>query len=298
MIVGPGSRRREGFPGQHHVVLPPAVVRRALQHRLLGGLMPTDAGLYPHADGHYVERARGAPGTVLLVCTAGHGWARWRGRESAVNAGGVVLLPPDEAHAYGADADEPWTLEWAHFTGSEAAAWRDEVLGNSVDGPVVQLPPALAPTLGLARVHERLEAGYGDPLLLAAAAALRWCLAELVRLRHLPGNPPTLVEAVEATATWMREHLDQHITLGELAARARLSPSHYSAVFRRRFGFAPIDWLIRQRIQRACRLLDTTKDKIEVIGCAVSFSDPYYFSRTFRRVMGQPPRGYRQLTKG
>lgn len=289
---------REGFPGQRQVVLPPAVVRRAAKHALLRGLLPTDAGLYPRAAGHFVERENGAAGHVLIVCTAGRGFVRWRGRTNEVSAGGVVLLPPGEAHAYGAAETEPWTIEWAHFGGDEAAAWREAILGRGAEAPVVALDAPRTAALGVVRVFERLEAGYHLPQLLGAAAALRGSLSEIVRWRMLPGNPPTLVEAVEATAAWMRERLERKITLGELAARARLSPSHYSAVFRRRFGFAPIDWLIRQRIRQACRLLDATADKIEAVGAAVGFEDPYYFSRAFRRVMGVAPREYRRTVKG
>jgi AraC family transcriptional regulator, arabinose operon regulatory protein len=291
-------RRREGFPGQHHVVLPPSVVQQALRHPLLHGLMPTDAGAYPQAAGHYVERARGAAGTVLLVCTAGAGWVRWKEREQRVSAGGVVLLPPMEAHAYGADEDDPWTLEWAHFSGDEAVHWREAVLGRNQDSVCLKLPASFATALGLARVYERLETGYHEPELLAAAAALRWSLTELVRLRHLPGNTLTVIDALDATATWMREHLEQRMTLGKLAMRARLSVSHFSALFRQRFGYAPIDWLIRQRIQHACQLLDGTGEKVEVVGQAVGFADPYYFSRMFRRVMGVSPRKYRGTVKG
>jgi AraC-like DNA-binding protein len=291
-------RRREGFPGQHHVVLPPSVVQRALRHPLLRGLMPTDAGAYPQAVGHFVERPKGAVGTILLVCTAGSGWVRWRNREQPVQTGSVVMLPPGDAHVYGANEDNPWTLEWAHFTGEEATQWLFAVLGRNPDSVCLELSPRLAPALGLARVHERLEEGYHEPQLLAAAAALRWSLAELIRLRHQPGNAPTVIEAVDATAAWMREHFGQRITLNQLAARARLSVSHYSALFRQRFGFAPIDWLIRQRIQRACQMLDSTNEKIEAIGLAVGFCDPYYFSRMFRRVMGVPPRRYRGMVKG
>jgi len=292
------THRREGFPGQHHVVLPPSVVQRALKHPLLRGLMPTDAGAYPHAAGHYVERENGAAGAVLLVCMAGAGWVRWKGREQRLEAGGVALLPPAEAHAYGADDDDPWSLDWTHFAGDEAVRWREAVLGRNPESVCLELPSRLASSLGLARVYERLEAGYHEPQLLAASAALRWSLAELVRLRHRPGNIPTVVEAVDATAAWMREHLELRISLEHLAERASLSVSHYSAMFRQRFGFAPIDWLIRQRIQRACQLLDTTGEKIEAVGQAVGFSDPYYFSRIFRRVMGVPPRRYRGMVKG
>lgn len=296
----PVIRRREGFAGQHHVVLPPSIVQGALRHPLLRGLMPTDAGTYPHAAGHYVERAQGALGSVLLVCTSGAGWVRWKSREQPVAAGGVVLLPPREAHAYGADDAAPWSLDWAHFVGVEASHWRDALLGEAPISPCLELPAGLALSLGLGRVHEHLEAGYHEPELIAAAAALRWTLAELVRLRFQPGvnRLSPAGAALEETAAWMRDHFADPHTLTQLAGRARMSVSHFSALFRQRFGYSPIDWLIRHRIQRACQLLDATSESVEAISLAVGFADPYYFSRAFRRVMGAAPREYRRASKG
>ena len=131
-----------------------------------------------------------------------------------------------------------------------------------------------------------------------AAAALRRSLTELIKLRRVPGHTPTSVEAVEATADWMRGHLSSQATLATLAKKAGMSPSRYSDIFRQRFGFPPIDWFMRQRVQQACLLLDVTQDKVEIVGLEVGFRDPYYFSRSFRKIMGCSPRAYRAIAKG
>lgn len=82
--------------------------------------------------------------------------------------------------------------------------------------------------------------------------------------------------------------------LPELAAAAGLSVTHYTALFRRLTGFSPIDFLIRQRIQRGAALLATSSTPIAEIAPECGFQDPYYFSRSFARVMGCSPRRYRQ----
>jgi transcriptional regulator GlxA family with amidase domain len=69
-------------------------------------------------------------------------------------------------------------------------------------------------------------------------------------------------------------------------------------LFRRQTGFAPIDFVIRLRVQHACRLLDTTELSIGEIAERVGYPDPYYFTRCFRRVMGRAPRLYRKVPKG
>ncbi len=290
------SRHRcEGFPGQHHVVLPASVVTAERDHPLLRGLLVTDAGHYPNAEGHLVARSTGTDGFILIVCAAGRGWVRTIGGRHEVVAGDVVLLGPQKPHSYGADDQEPWTIEWAHFSGGEADAWRNSIAG---DGCHLKLHPSASASIRLARVHEHLEAGYDETQLLLAAAALRRSLTEIVRFRRIPNHAPTSVESVEATAEWMRGHLSSPVTLAMLAKKAGMSPSQYSAIFRQRFGFPPIDWFTRQRVQQACRLLDLTQEKVEVVGVEVGFRDPYYFSRSFRKVMGCSPRAYRAIAKG
>jgi AraC-like DNA-binding protein len=287
--------RREGFPGQHHVVLPAPIVAAAGRHPLLGGLFATDAGQYPTAAGHRVNRPGGTSGTILIVCTAGAGWVKSQGRHQPVGAGDVVFIGRNEPHSYGADDDNPWTIEWVHFSGTEASSWRDVITGK---GFHFSLHPSAPGRIGLARVHEQMESGYDETELLLAAVALRRSLTELVKLRRVPGHAPTAVEAVEASADWMRGHLSERVTLASMARSAGMSPSRYSEIFRQRFGFPPIDWFMRQRVQQACHLLDVTEEKVEIVGLEVGFRDPYYFSRCFRKVMGCSPRDYRSIAKG
>jgi AraC-like DNA-binding protein len=287
--------RREGFPGQHHVVLPAPIAAAAGENPLLGGLCVTDAGQYPTAHGHRVNRPGGSAGAILIVCTAGLGWVESQGHRHEVSPGDVVFIGPDEPHSYGADDEHPWTIEWTHFSGIELPSWREAIVGDHF---FLRLHPAAPASIRLARVHEHLEAGYDETQLLLAAAALRRSLTELIKLRRVPGHTPTSVEAVEATADWMRTHLASQATLAAMAKMAGMSCSRYSDIFRQRFGFPPIDWFMRQRVQQACLLLDVTREKVEVVGREVGFHDPYYFSRSFRKVMGCSPRAYRAIAKG
>lgn len=287
--------RREGFPGQHHVVLPSPITVAACGNPLLGGLFVTDAGQYPTAHGHRVTRTSGTNGAILIVCTGGRGWVQSQGVRHDIAAGDVVFIGPGEPHSYGADDDDPWTIEWAHFSGTETHSWREAVVKN---GFFLHLHPAAPAGIRLARVHEHLEGGYDETQLLLAAAALRRSLTELIKLGRVPGHTPTSVEAVEATADWMLLHLSSQATIATLSKMAGMSPSRYADIFRQRFGFSPIDWFMRKRVQQACLLLDVTREKVEIVGLEVGFRDPYYFSRCFRKVMGCSPRAYRAIAKG
>ena len=287
------SRQETHLRGQHLVVLPKAIIDRAAKHAVLASLLPTDAGFFPQTKGHYVQRIKGSETSLVILCLKGRGWYQCdkHGERGIIEPGQVLVLPAGHPHAYGADAEEPWVIEWVHFTGSEANAWMD-YLGAGSSENVLEMPAEDAPRMGLARVWEQLERGYTEDNLIHASALLRLALSSIARASH--GTK----DRIGANIEWMREHLSSPLRLHDLAAHASLSIPRYSELFRKRTGFAPIDFLIRQRIQRACQLLDTTQLKVAAVAQAIGYDDPYYFSRLFSKVIGRSPRHYRMVPKG
>ncbi|ATC64979.1 hypothetical protein CMV30_13950 [Nibricoccus aquaticus] len=296
----------EGFRDQHLVILPSTIRRSVEKHPLLRGLLVTDAGVFPRAINHLVRRSKGAATSLLILCTAGQGWVELSGKTHTLSPGSLAWLPAHRPHAYGSADDTAWTIEWAHFTGTETDAWRDLLQFTPEGGLFTSLltttatATTLSPVFQLGHLWQILERGYSLPNLVAASASLRTALTLLTQRSPSASTPHdrTADERVAASADWMRTHLAQSIRLEELAQLAAVSVPHYCALFKRHTGYAPIDWLIRLRIQRACQLLDTTTDSIALIAARTGFPNPYYFTRTFRRIMGHPPRAYRQIAKG
>lgn len=294
-----GMVRRDGFKGQHLLVLPEPLAVRARRHPLLGGLLVTDAGYFPTAENHLVERLHGAPTTLVILCLRGQGWVRTGGVAVKVTTGDLVWLPAGAPHAYGAAPDEPWTIVWAHFAGDEVPAW-GELLGvaRSPSASAFSLPDDRLDEIALDQVYAALERGYALRHQVAAAAALRHALSTVVQLTHAPRDVRSAHERVVASIEALRRDWQRLHRLDELATAAKVSVAHYSALFRRQTGFAPIDFLIRLRVQHACRLLDTTALSVGEVAEQAGYTDPYYFTRCFRRVMGTTPRLYRRTTKG
>jgi AraC-like DNA-binding protein len=294
----PAIRRREGFPGQHLFVLPPSFVLQARRHPLLRGLFLTAAGYYPEAPGHLVERPAGVPEIILIACLSGRGWVELeRGRRLAVQAGEAVVIPSRAAHAYGADDKIPWSIMWAHFRGGHLAQFA-AMLGATKADPILKLPPGAFERLRFDELYLALEAGCTLPSLLASSARLRMVLIELARLR-VPANQRTgsTHEALRQNIEWMRGQRHRHIGLAELAAQAGLSVPHYSACFKRQTGYPPMAYFQRLKIQHAAQLLALTNLPVGEIGLAVGLEDPFYFSRLFKKVMGQSPRRFRANRK-
>ncbi|HVU18488.1 MAG TPA: AraC family transcriptional regulator [Candidatus Didemnitutus sp.] len=291
--------RREGFEGQHLLVLPEPLRAEARAHPLLQGLHVTDAGYFPAAAYHQVKRPGGVPTTLVILCLKGKGWVRVDNETRPVSPGDLVWLPRGEPHAYGAGAENPWTIVWAHFAGREVDAWGELLVGSGSTHPLVcPLPDDRLDEVAFEQVHAALERGFAVRHQVAAAAALRHSLSVVVQLAYSPRGLRSAPERVLASVEALRRDWQRSHRLEELAAAAHMSVAHYSTLFRRQTGFAPIDFLIRQRVQHACRLLDTTLLPVREIAERVGYADPYYFTRCFRRVMGQSPRTYRRVPKG
>ena len=85
--------------------------------------------------------------------------------------------------------------------------------------------------------------------------------------------------------------------LQEFARAAGLSVSHFAAVFREKTGYAPIEYFIQLKVQKACQFLLFSPITIKEISAQLGISDQYYFSRMFSKVMGLSPREYRRKNR-
>jgi AraC-like DNA-binding protein len=289
---------RDGFPGQRMLVLPRPVVRAVVDGSAGADVFPTDVGYFPDAAWHDVSRPEGSPQLIVIYCVRGQGWARVGSRELLVRAGDVLTIPAGLPHAYGAGGTHPWTLYWLHAVGR-----RTDRLGALLteEGKYPSFPSeGDADTLGLfEEIYETLLQSYRpDDLLLASLAAGR-LLSRLVTLRRRSRRHVSSTrERIDRTIAFMRQRLESHVSVPELARLANLSNSHYAAAFKRHTGYSVLDYFIHLKMQRAAHLLDTTTLPAKEIASALGYEDPLYFSRQFRSVYDLAPTQYRAIKKG
>ena len=81
--------------------------------------------------------------------------------------------------------------------------------------------------------------------------------------------------------------------MDEIATQFHYSPSHYTALFKKKTGLSPIDYFIRMKIYYAWQLLTQRELIIKEIADKIGYEDPYYFSRIFKKVTGKSPAQYK-----
>ena len=110
-----------------------------------------------------------------------------------------------------------------------------------------------------------------------------------------------LVEAADDAAdggmaavhTWALAHLDEPITVIDLAARALMSPRNFARQFVARSGTTPHQWLISQRLLRAQELLEHSQASIEQVAGQCGLT-PLMLRRHFARRYATTPQAYRR----
>lgn len=95
---------------------------------------------------------------------------------------------------------------------------------------------------------------------------------------------------------FIRRNFRNSLRLGQVSALARLSPCHFSRLFKRQVGMSYTYYLASLRIESAQSLLGTTARSVTEICYEVGFNDLSHFERTFRRFTGISPSRYRQHT--
>lgn len=286
---GPEPRIADGFPGERMRVLPRPLVAKALAVQPTAAVLVTDAGFFPHATHHWRSRPT-ATETIVIHCVAGRGLCRVDGRTFRVGSHQVLVIPPGARHRYEADADDPWTIWWAHVTGS-AIGPLVAAITRGGDSPVFDVaePTRVSGLLDL--ILRRLETDEGSSSLLAAGGAAYHLLAVLAADRRAPSRGRA--DPIGEVCSYLRANLADHVSVGDLAAMAGFSVSHFSALFRRATGFGALEYQTRLRMSLARQLLDTTDRTVTSIARQVGYADPMYFSRQFRRIHQLSPSQYR-----
>lgn len=96
------------------------------------------------------------------------------------------------------------------------------------------------------------------------------------------------------TLAWLEEHLDQPVTVNDLAARAAMSPRTFARRFVAAVGTTPYQWLVRERIRLAQRLLETSGLPVEIIAERSGFGSADNFRKHFARALRTSPQAYRR----
>ena len=123
---------------------------------------------------------------------------------------------------------------------------------------------------------------------LASAQLLRFLYEWRVKLSGVERRSP-YAEAVRRVIDGMHARIDGLWPVSEMALEARLGERRFRQVFEEETGCSPKSYYDRIRMDYATELLRLGCYSVAEVSCQLGFSNPFNFSRAFRRVKGFPP---------
>ena len=108
------------------------------------------------------------------------------------------------------------------------------------------------------------------------------------RIDYEPRQHP----AVRRVIRYLENHYAQPLDTESLSRKLKLNYNYLSDLFSKSMGMSIKAYLLHVRIHHAARLLKTTSCNITEASEATGFNDPLYFSRAFRKILGESPSEY------
>ena len=94
--------------------------------------------------------------------------------------------------------------------------------------------------------------------------------------------------------SYIDDHLEDKLSLADLATQVGLSLHHFGKAFKITFGRSPWKYVTEQRILRAKKMLLHGGRSITEIALDLGFSSPSHFADAFRKIAGTTPSRFRR----
>ena len=88
---------------------------------------------------------------------------------------------------------------------------------------------------------------------------------------------------------YIKDNLDKSLSIEELSAQACMSKSHFYRVFKDELGISPVDYINRERIRLATRLMKDKSRNIKDVYLSCGFESRSYFNRVFKKIQKVSP---------
>ena len=230
--------------------------------------------------------------TIDRPCAASK-WMDGQVQDKPIVKGDVFIIPEQVRFK------ERWEGEIEFISLLLDSAFVEQIAQDSIHFAAVELlplfpqPDPLIYQIGLA-LKTALETGtvtrlYAETLASALTAhLLQYYSTQKITLGSYSGglSKPALKRIVQ----YIHAHLEQDLSLTELAGLAQMSCHHFARLFKRSTGVSPHQYVIQSRVEQAKQLILQEELTIAEIAQQLGFANQSHLSRHFKRLVGVSPK--------
>ena len=134
---------------------------------------------------------------------------------------------------------------------------------------------------------------------IAAIGYMHLIWAEIMNRSDRPSRltlaEPQVQRTVKQMISYMASQYAHPVSIEQMCASLGYNRAYLSRIFKQETGMTPITYLLKLRIDQSKRLPRERPDlSIEQVSASVGLTDPLYFSRQFKRLVGRSPTRYRK----
>jgi AraC-like DNA-binding protein/mannose-6-phosphate isomerase-like protein (cupin superfamily) len=244
---------------------------------------------HPKSHAFGWKRGRKLDEYHLIYIPGGAGCFETRREILDVLAGDLVLIDKGDWHRYRPNEKTGWEAYWVGFKGT--------YFEKHICGDVLKQRKSTLRSLGyrpeLIDIFDQLInlSRREAPIFKTVSLGL---LCQILRYPTAPSKVKTADQSVaDLAVAFIRRNLFSTVDFHELASSLGLSYSRFRFVFKSTTGIAPHQFLLKERIACAKRLLKNPAVEIKTVGYKAGFRSSSYFSRVFRRKTGVTPSAQR-----
>ncbi len=254
---------------------------------------------------------------MLLWCKSGRGGVTANDQRYSLEPGRYLILPWKHRIVYQAEVADPFQLAGIHIIPRYRRGHK--VVFNVDHGTSSPLAGCTSRAdVEIPAVHSLRQRTFGaaEPLAHLAEYVLgvflhgtptEWLARQMApallhecvqaaeqRRAFAPDAPPELERMMQYVAM----HVSQPLSLCDLVDFSGLSAATVGRMYRKHLHTTPVAWIQQRKMTQAGALLRTRRLSVVEVGEQVGIPDPHYFTKCFRKHMGQSPRDYRRSRHG
>lgn len=283
-------KKRDGFRGERMIVLPTESFQDYVTHPIVSRLYITDIGYFPTARHHDRERPEGVDQYIFFYCLKGSGTIMLGEEKYELSANQAFTIPIGAPHHYYASEEDPWSILWVHFKGTDAQLYPIE------EKHVISFDSgeAAGRMFGIFDILLRvLDGDYTLGNFIYLTQLLSLALTD-VYYRSAPEDSSMQSHNVTRVIRYMTERITEPLSTQDILDEFGWSKSYLNIIFQKYTQSAPMVFFTQMKMRRACEELRSTDKRVIDVALSLGYGDPYYFSRLFKKYTGVSPQKYRE----